>query len=696
MADKAELLAEAYRRGLLPPDKRTAYEEAQRRGLVPRADPAADALADARKRSANTPGFVRSLSQGIGFNFADDIDALSAAAETGIGNLINPKGARYTPAQARAAVLQSERETRAAYGREHPIASNTAGLVGAIASPVNKVLGPLAFGGKATGLARFAQTAAAGGVAGGIAGAGEEGADGILPGAGAGAVLGGLLPPGMQLAAKAVAPVVRAGVRALPPNVLRASRAGLDAMRPPQRAIPSQAPMPSMVDTPQLGSKLKAAKVLQRAIDRDAAAGVEFKPGMNPMYEGGDNLASVYEVGAQNPGTFRSQVLQAVDQNRASTARGMADDIAKVLGGKGDFFEYQSNLAKTQRETAKQGMDQIGDQLVTLDQDSIQALRSDLARDALKKAAGNLRASVNPAERDQANSLTQIIDQVFDNPAAVTMRVRDAQTVSEKLLKAADTSYRGGDGDTGAALSGLGRAIRQNARTPERGGFQEYDTWLKQYGTDSQNREALELGRKAFSSNVWPEEIARELSDSGPAAILHYQKGVAEDMMNRVAKANGDMQVIRALLKDQNAAAKIRLAFPDDETFAAFVKTAEKRAADTGRNQAFAQNSRTAFRQAAAADMESGSVNPLEQVFDAVTSPIETSKKAAKAALKALPLRSRGAITDPAANAALGRTAMDPDELTALLNLLQASRAKDATAQKVGSRLAVPLAGMIR
>lgn len=34
MADKAELLAEAYRRGLLPPDKRAAYEEAQRRGLI--------------------------------------------------------------------------------------------------------------------------------------------------------------------------------------------------------------------------------------------------------------------------------------------------------------------------------------------------------------------------------------------------------------------------------------------------------------------------------------------------------------------------------------------------------------------------------------------------------------------------------------------------------------------------------------
>lgn len=654
------------------------------------------ALADARKRTANMPDFVRALNQGASFNFMDEIDAAGAASEVKrqqrLAKMLGiPSPVPYTPEQARAAVLQTEREAKTRYGKEHPVLSGGGQLAGAVVSPINKVLGPLAFGGKATGAARMAQGATVGGIAGGLAGAGEEGKEGIMPGGMTGAALAALLPPGMQAAARLIGPLARAGTNALPPNVVRATRAGLTAMGggSPSNVVSGSAP------TPNMGSKIKAAKALQRAIDRDAAAGVQFKPGQNPMYEGGENLASVYEVLAQNPGTARTQVLQAVDRNRASTARGMADDISKVLGGKGDFFEYQSNLAKTQRETAKQGMDQIGDQLVTLDTDSIQALRSDLAREALKKAAGNLRASVNSAERDQANSLIQIVDQVFDNPSGVTMRVRDAQTVSEKLLKAADTAYRGGDGDTGAALSGLGRAIRQNARTPERGGFQEYDAWLKQYGTDSQNREALELGKKAFTDAAWPEEIQRELSDMGPGALMHYQKGVAEEMMHRVSRANGDMQVIRALLKDQNAAAKIRLAFPDDETFAAFVKTAEKRAGDTGRNQAFTQNSRTAFRQSATDDMEGAASHPLEQVFDAITSPIEAGKKATKAALNRLPGKSRGAITDPIANAALGKTALDPDEVTALLNLLQASRARSATAGRLGSRLAIPLAAPV-
>jgi hypothetical protein len=39
MADRAEVLAEAYRRGLLPPAQKTAYEEAQRRGLIQKPKP---------------------------------------------------------------------------------------------------------------------------------------------------------------------------------------------------------------------------------------------------------------------------------------------------------------------------------------------------------------------------------------------------------------------------------------------------------------------------------------------------------------------------------------------------------------------------------------------------------------------------------------------------------------------------------
>lgn len=72
MADKAELLAEAYRRGLLPPDKRAAYEEAQRRGLISGAQ---------RRRSAveNVTGFMANVNRGLGIG-----DEMAAGAQTAV------------------------------------------------------------------------------------------------------------------------------------------------------------------------------------------------------------------------------------------------------------------------------------------------------------------------------------------------------------------------------------------------------------------------------------------------------------------------------------------------------------------------------------------------------------------------------------------------------------------------------------
>lgn len=68
MADKTQMLAEAYRRGLLPPQKAAAYEEAMRRNLVPRVEP--------RK-----PGVI----EDVGRSFV-------AGVERGVQGLLSAKG----------------------------------------------------------------------------------------------------------------------------------------------------------------------------------------------------------------------------------------------------------------------------------------------------------------------------------------------------------------------------------------------------------------------------------------------------------------------------------------------------------------------------------------------------------------------------------------------------------------------------
>jgi hypothetical protein len=664
------------------------------------------ALSDARKRAGATPGLVRSFTQGVGYNFTDDIDANLAAAETAVNNalgggLFGKKS--YTPQQARTAVLQAEREAATDYARRNPGMSAMGTVAGALLSPVNKVVAPVA---TAARLGKAAP-AVAGALAGGVAGAGDDGASGAFKGALAGAAFGQALPMAFNAGMRVAAPAVQRAVNALPANVRNAMDAGVNAAAQNRAArlnLPPPPPRPAVTPPAGTQAEIKTARALQNAIDRDAAAGVAFRPGANPLYEGGENLAGVYEAAANFPGQARQQILEAAKRNRKEASQGIVDDIANVLGGKGDFFAYQKGLADTQRRNAQAGMEKIGDQLVTLDPDAILALRSDKARAALTNAADNMRASTDPNVRSQANDLLNVLDQVFDKPSGVTLRVRDAQTISEKLLGAGDTAWRAGDGDTGQALSGLGRAIRGNARDPNRGGFSEYDDWLKQYGTDAQNKKALELGRDVLRSNVWPEEIGSQLAEMGPGSLIHYQKGVAETLLNKVQEAGGDMRVMRQLLDNKNLGAKIRTAFPDDASFAAFLQSAERRVQDANRNAGFTANSATARRMAAQQDLEdqpSVVANAVDQALDAISNPTGVPSKVARATMSNLGMFSptKGVLKDPEANALLGRTALDPDEVTRLLNMLQTVRGAQArTAQatnRAGARAVTAAAPLI-
>lgn len=75
MATKAELMAEAYRRGLLPPEKRAAYEEAMRRGII---------AGPERKRSLteDVTGFMANVNRGLGIG-----DEIAAGGQTVVNAL---------------------------------------------------------------------------------------------------------------------------------------------------------------------------------------------------------------------------------------------------------------------------------------------------------------------------------------------------------------------------------------------------------------------------------------------------------------------------------------------------------------------------------------------------------------------------------------------------------------------------------
>lgn len=152
---------------------------------------------DAEARVKNTPGLVRAFSGGASWGAAGDLDALSAMAETAIGNTVKKlqgKPVDYSPGEARTAVKRANVLADAAYAKEHPVIATGTNILGAIAAPGSGAIGKF-IGAGATGAAKVARAAGAGALGGGIYGglSAEEGkrSENALSGAALGSIAGG-------------------------------------------------------------------------------------------------------------------------------------------------------------------------------------------------------------------------------------------------------------------------------------------------------------------------------------------------------------------------------------------------------------------------------------------------------------------------------------------------------------------------
>lgn len=210
MADHTDLLTEAYSRGLLPPDRAAAYVEAVKRGII--SDPSAAAAVDAKARSANTPGIVRAISNGFTLNHSGELDAASAALETGAHNLITRATGgtpKYGMSDAYKAVMGTEGNSEADFAKAHPVQNVAGQVLGAAANPILKA--GAAYVGKAASLgSAVLRSAAVGAGVGAVAGEGDArgGLTSRLQGAGTGAASGAVLGASVPAIAKPIGALV--------------------------------------------------------------------------------------------------------------------------------------------------------------------------------------------------------------------------------------------------------------------------------------------------------------------------------------------------------------------------------------------------------------------------------------------------------------------------------------------------------
>lgn len=455
-------------------------------------------------------------------------------------------------------------------------------------------------------------------------------------------------------------------------------------------------PLPPKVEKPA-ASDLRAAKAVDKARQRDIASGAaaDVAPGALPIHTG-ENMASMADILANTPGAGPRTIRQGITDYEAAATQRTKGDLARDLGGRGDYFETLDSLIAARRAAADEGMSALADTPVSLDENAILALRSDLAKSAIRDRARNALASPDPDVRAQGATLNRLADEVLDNPAGAQMTLRDAQDISRTLQQQATSAYRAGDGGRGEALSTLGRAIRSNAADPQRGGVQGYADWLKRYGDDISREEALTLGKEVFGGKQSAEQLREAVGAMSEGERALFQKGVGEALLSQVRSTKGDAGTLRTLLKSEENMDRVALAFPDDVSFADFMETAARRVAERDVNSRILGGSPTDPRKAARADLED--TGKAGRVAGAVGDmiggrPVSGAAKVAREALRDMPfLERRGfkknVLNDPAANRAASKAMVDPDEMTRLLNTLNAARARDARLLAIAQRAA--------
>lgn len=586
---------------------------------------------------------------GVGFSdqftapLNDEIAGVAGYLTQGVGNLgrrLTGRDVEVSAMDRARAATQVAREGQQAYAEENPMQAGLGNIIGGFAFAPGRVAGAA---GAAANVLRPSARQAYGQAAAIGAGYGAADADGGLSDRLGGAALGGGL-------GVATAGLIDGATRFLP--------RGRGVLQPNENRV----------------AEALNREIRSNRFDPDTIlASLHGAPeGALPLNVGNGALAGAAEVIAQSPGPGRQVILDALRQQRANSGDRIGRRVQEALGGEGNYFATLDGQIAQRRQAANEVMGQIEGQAFNLTPDAVTALRSELAQRELRNAAQLGLASADPVARNNAANLNRLADTLLDNPAAAQIDVRNAQTVSKALLDASSSAWRAGDGARGQALGGLGRAVRENAAEA----VPQYRQWLRQYGDDSSNIEALELGRSVLRNvddprpdGVSAEVLRRQVSEMSDTAKDLFRKGVGEAIVARARTSKGGVGAMRDILRSQELGDRLRTAFPDEAAFTRFLNAAEAEAGMADVASGVLGNSRTAFRQGAAERMGAPDYGQAVDSLNNTTLTglaLETGRQGLKAAASKI-AKNRSILENDNLNELFARALTDQDLLRQML-----------------------------
>jgi hypothetical protein len=299
--------------------------------------------------------------------------------------------------------------------------------------------------------------------------------------------------------------------------------AGARITRPPRR------PVNRSIDAFQRRARQDPAEMAARAEEYRAAG---IAPTLADVAD--DTGRGVIRATASRP----TPAKQAANDFRDARAADLPDRIS------GQARRYISNDPRTpdairEATTAQrsaQGREQFGavrSEEVTLDPDTVMALRSPEGRTAIRTAASNAANSMDPDVRALASRLNQLADDALDNPGGTRVTVGMAQEISGALFDSADAAR----GPVGAAsnrtrlFTQQAEAVRNNARSQVPG----YDEALNNYAANSRLRDAAEVGEALPRANT--DEFVASVRGMAPEELDLARAGARRSIERAVGES---------------------------------------------------------------------------------------------------------------------------------------------------------------
>lgn len=454
-----------------------------------------------RKANAFGRGALDTLTFGLSDELAAGINTVVPGSWGGAGNSGTRTGWNGRWGDAYRHNVELERGLAKADSEDVPVSRGAGQVAGALV-PAGAVVRGAGIGGRALATAPNAlRAAAAGGAYGGAYGFGSaqgnalERAPQAAIGAGVGGVTGAAAGPVLGfLGRRVAAPVgnaLQAGNRFIGRQVGRAG----EALNVPGAAALTERAQPNALRSGmhKFADRMGPQRVnaLSGRVDEQTGLGIDATA-VDALDDA--SLGRVRALATRDTPARDLAVRFAEGRRERLPSRVRRIASEEVSSDARPTQAVMDDLAKARRDNAA-AINDFGGDLVALDDNAIQALRSDLAQGAVQAAIRRAQGSIDPVERDAANRLSALADTVRDNPAGARLTVREVQDISAALRNAADGAFRSNTPADGPVLANLGKAVRDAGRNSSEG----YRKWLGQYADDSDLLEAATTGRNFVS-----------------------------------------------------------------------------------------------------------------------------------------------------------------------------------------------------